>query len=98
MSLNRDSVLAAIPSSQPGDFNDLCRGLGADRPEERGEWADLFRMLDACERDGLVEIERTQNMETKRMEIDTLQLTDAGAAIVRANLDKRRGLLGLEGV
>lgn len=87
-----DTVLAAIPSAAPGDFNDLCRGLGADRPGERSEWAALFRLLDDCERDGLVEIERIENPETKRMQIDSLQLTDAGADRVRAKLDQRRGL------
>jgi hypothetical protein len=92
MSLSADTVLAAIGFTETSDFNDVCRGLGADVPTERGEWREFFTILEGAERQGLVEIERVEG------KIDTVQLTEAGAAVVRAKLDQQRGLFGIEGV
>lgn len=95
MSVDIDTVLAAVGATECSDFNDLCRGLGSNRPQERGEWADLFRTIEQAERDGLVEVSRIEVDGQKR--IDTLILTEEGANRVRAKLDSKRGLLGLIG-
>lgn len=86
--MNTDDILAAIGSTEVSDFNDFCSGLGADRPEagDRSGWREVFTLLGECERDGLVEVERVEG------KIDTLILTEAGAARVRARLDAKRGL------
>lgn len=81
-----DTVLAAVGSTEPSDFNDLCRGLGCHVPQERSEWADLFRTIEECEQDGLVEVSRLEG------KIDTIMLTKDGADRVRAKLDANRGL------
>jgi hypothetical protein len=95
MSVDVDTVLEAIGSTEASDFNDLCRGLGSNLPEERSEWADLFRTIEEAEREGLVEVERDDVSGKQR--IATVILTPAGADRVRAKLDSQRGLLGLMG-
>jgi len=84
--MDTDTVLAAASSAEPSDFNELCRGLGGDCPQDRAEWATLFRTIEECERNGLMEVSRLDGR------IDTVILTEAGAAQVRAKLDAKRGL------
>lgn len=93
--LEVDDVLTAVGSTATADFNDLCRGLGANLPQERAEWADLFRTIEQAEREGLVEVDRDDVSGKQR--IATVILTPAGADRVRAKLDANRGLLGLMG-
>jgi hypothetical protein len=89
--MTTDTILAAIGSTECSSFNDFCSGLGADRPEagDRSGWREVFSLLGECEREGLVEVERVEG------KIETLVLTEAGAAQVCAKLDAKRGLLGL---
>lgn len=88
-----DTLLAAIGSQGPSDFNELCRGLGGDVPQSTGEWAELFRLIEQAERDDLVEVSRIE--VDKRMRIDTIILTPSGADRIRGKLDAERGLFGL---
>lgn len=71
-------MLAAIPSTEPASFNEFLRGYD-DRPErgDKGAWAEMFQDLETLEAQGLIEIERVNG------KIDTLILTDEGAALVR---------------
>lgn len=81
-------ILSAIGSTEPSTFAEFCRAL-RDCPE-RGDtagWRELFSDLEYAERQELVVIERLNRR------IESLQLTDEGAAMVRAELDKGRGLL-----
>ncbi len=92
--MTSDDILAAIGSTETSDFNDFCSGLGADRPDagDRAGWREVFTLLGDCEREGLVEVERVGG------KVETLILTEAGAAKVRAKLDAKRGLFSsLEG-
>ncbi len=92
--MTTDDILAAVSSTECVDFGEFCGGPGADRPEagDRAGWRDVFTLLGDCEREGLVEVERVGG------KIETLILTPAGAAKVRAKLDARRGLFSsLEG-
>lgn len=69
----------ATSSTEPSTFSEYCRGL-RDCPE-RGDsaaWADLFKAISNGERLGLIEVERLNG------KIETLILTEAGAAKVRA--------------
>ena len=72
------TLLKAIPSTEPADFRDLCNALGSDKPDDREGWSDMFNTLRSLEKDGLVEISWFHNNN-----IDTLILTEAGAARVR---------------
>lgn len=76
--MHTDDVLEAIPSTESASFNEFCGAL-SDCPErgDREGWADLFQELDALEALGLVFVDRLKGR------IDTLQLTEAGAAAVR---------------
>lgn len=76
--MNEEIILQAIPSTEPADFREFCQALGSERPENSAEWSVLFRQLEKLEVDELVEVERT------RGKIDTLILTEAGAARVRS--------------
>lgn len=86
-----DTILAAIPSSEPISFNEFCSALGADCPEkgDTPAWRELFGLLEKAGRDGDVEISRLDRR------IDSLILTGQGAAKMRAKLDSGRGLLNL---
>jgi len=88
-----EKILAAIGSTEPSTFVEFCKSLGSDCPEkgDTSEWPELFANLEYLEHQKLVTIERDQRR------IESLQLTDAGADRVRAELDKTRGLFsGLE--
>jgi hypothetical protein len=86
--LNIDDVLAAIGATEPSDFNEFCRGL-KDCPAkgDTAGWREVFNILRQLEADQLVEVSRTGKT------IDTMQLTEAGAARARERLDSQRGLL-----
>lgn len=73
-------VLKAIPSTESGSFRDLCNALGDDRPEkgDKSGWRDLFHSLRQAERQGDVEISWLDG------NVDAVQLTEQGAAKVRA--------------
>jgi hypothetical protein len=74
------TLLKAIRSAEPSDFSDLCNALGDDKPErgDRDGWSDLFNTLRSLEKDGLVQISWFHNKN-----VDSLMLTEAGAARVR---------------
>ena len=76
------TLLKAIPSTQEASFREVCNALGDDKPEKgvKGEWGKFFSVLKKLERDGLVEISWTGD------QVDSLILTEAGAARVRSGL------------
>ena len=86
--MNQLTVLSAISFTEPSDFNEFCRGLGKDCPAkgDTADWRELFSLLNECEQDGLVIVERSGRS------IESVTLTDAGATLVRAQLDNKRGL------
>ena len=73
-------VLNAVSSTEVSTFNEFCRALGGSCPErgEQDEWAELFDCVKAAESLDLIEVERVGG------KIDTLILTEAGAAKVRS--------------
>lgn len=70
-------ILKAIPFTESCDFREFLNDL-PDVPENKSEWAQLFRQLEKLELDGMVEISRSGR------DIDTMQLLEAGAERVRA--------------
>lgn len=82
------AILAAIGSTEPSTFAEFCRSY-KDCPAkgDTAAWREVFATLEWLEHQKMVIIER----ENRR--IESLILTDEGAARVRANLDKDRGLL-----
>lgn len=76
-------ILISIGSSEPSDFNEFCRELGDDKPDNKTDWAILFKTLEFLEASGLVEVERSGT------QIDTLVLTDLGAERAREVLRAR---------
>lgn len=89
--MDEETILAAIGSQEPSTFNEFLRALGDDCPErgDKDGWRELFAALEYSERSGLVEIERVQR------KIDSLILTEAGAARVREQLDGKKGLFSM---
>ena len=77
MQMTEETVLRAIPSTEPADFGEFCYALGSEKPDNSTEWALLFRQIEKVEADGLVEVERTHG------KIDTLILTEEGTARVK---------------
>lgn len=86
-----ETILSAIGSTEPSNFFEFLKGLGADCPEkgDRDGYRELFNQLKELERNGLVDIERRDG------QIEWLQLTEAGANSIRAYMDSKRPLLGL---
>ena len=87
-----DDVLAAIPSTASADFNEFCRGL-KDCPVagERDGWREVFGLINDGKRRGWIGVGYEDGREGGK--IESLILTPAGAAHVRAQLDAKRGLL-----
>jgi hypothetical protein len=79
-----DDLLACIGSTESSDFNEIWDSL----PVGKSGWAELFRLIERAEHEGLVEVSRIKGR------IDCAQLTEAGADRIRAKMDARRGLLG----
>lgn len=75
--MNSITILKAIPSTELADFGEFCTALGADKPDDRAGWADLFSTLSDLEEHGLIEVSRSGRT------IDTLILTEAGTALVK---------------
>lgn len=84
--------LMLIPSTEPATFSELCASLGGDCPEDKDGWRELFARVKSLEQDGYVEVERTNG------KLEGIQLSASGAAMIRDRLDRKRGLLSLEGV
>jgi hypothetical protein len=84
MKMNR--LLKAISSTEPSTFNEFCNALETDMPSEKSQWRELFIALEELEKQGLVEVDRTNG------KIDTLMLTEAGADRIRAEMDAERPL------
>lgn len=84
--------LMLIPSTEPANFSELCSALAGDVPTNKDEWRELFFKIKLLEADGYVEVERTGG------KLEGIQLTAAGAVLIRDRLDKTRGLLSLEGI
>lgn len=87
-------LMRLIWSTEPMGFFDLCNALriAGECPVkgDKQEWAILFSRLNA--------IEKLQWIECTRIgrSIETLQLTDLGADVVRNFADSKRELLHLE--
>lgn len=73
-------ILNAISYTEVSSFGEFCRALGTEKPErgDRDGWRQLFLQIEKLEADGLIAVDRLGRS------IDTLQLTEAGAARVRA--------------
>lgn len=84
--------LLLIPSTEPASFSEMCSALGGDIPTDKAGWRELFAKIKRLEVDGYVEVERTGG------NLEGIQLSAAGAALIRDRLDRKRGLLSLEGV
>lgn len=78
------TILKAIPSTEPATFRELCSALGSDKPEkgDKRAWWELFSSIEKLEKQELIEVDRNGTS------IDTLILTEAGAAMVRAEQKK----------
>ncbi len=97
MDIDLGQLLRSTWSTSPMSFKDLCNTLRHDIPDkpEPGEpreewnafWRGLFGLIEEAEADGLMEVSR------KGRDMDTLQLTPAGADRIRGQLDRGRGLL-----
>lgn len=79
--MNELNILKAISSTEVSTFGEFCGALGTEKPTDRIEWRQLFLQLEKLEVDGLVEIE----CANKGGSIETLILTDSGAAAVKLN-------------
>lgn len=86
------NFLSIIGSTEETTFNELCAGLGDDRPQERSEWRLLFLRIERYEADGYLEVSRLNGR------IEGMMLTEQGAALIRERKDSERGLLSIEGV
>lgn len=82
------TVLKAIGATEASDFSEFCRGMRNECPAKGDTtgWRELFSLLSDCEREKLVTVERNGRI------IESLQLTEADAALVRSQLDDHRGL------
>lgn len=81
-----DRILGAI-RSEATTFPEFCRNLKeCPKRGDREAWRAVFAGLEQLRTDGLVTIIRQAG------EIQSLQLTPAGADRVRAQLDAERGL------
>lgn len=85
--LNDEIILSAIGSTEASSFNEFCGALDRHCPEERSEWAQLFKAVRKLEAAGFIEITRDGK------DIEGLQLTDAGANRIRDKKDAGRALL-----
>lgn len=72
-------VMQAIELTEPSSFREFCSGL-KDCPErgDRDEWRELFGDLEWCAHMGWLVIEKVGQS------IDSLQLTEEGAALLKA--------------
>lgn len=84
--------LSLIGSTECTTFNEMCSALGDDCPSEKSEWAALFTRIRDLERQCYIEVTRTAG------KIDGLILSESGRAMIRDRLDRKRGLLSLEGI
>jgi hypothetical protein len=81
-------LLACIGFNEATNFSEWCRAMRQQGiyPDDKGEWRACFSLVRYCESQKLLEVERdpTDNIES-------LQLTEEGAALVREFDDARRG-------
>lgn len=79
--MNEMLILSAIGSTEESSFFDFVSALGSEKPDkgDRDAWRQLFMQIEKLEVDGFVEVCRTGRS------IDSLILTEAGAARVRAS-------------
>ena len=85
--INEETILSAIGSTEETSFSEFCQALGDDIPDEKAEWAKLFRTLRELERHGFVDITEAGG------KVYSMILTEPGAARVRDKLDAKRDLL-----
>lgn len=90
--MDEETILAAIGSTEETTFSEFCNALAGDCPEGKDEWREMFSTLRQLERDGWIEVSKTDG------KIDGLILSEAGANRIREKLDKRRGLLSIDGI
>jgi hypothetical protein len=89
-----DGLMKCIGSTEPSTFNEFCRALQerdllppkSDQEEWKTVWARIHSKLEHLERQGLIDVDRVGG------KIDSLQLTEAGADMIREEMDKERGL------
>lgn len=84
-------IMSAIGSTEPSTFGELCGGLkrAGMYPDSKAEWKLVFETIEQLEAAGLLEAERYGPEDR----LQQVQLTEAGAAIVRSALDRKRDLL-----
>jgi hypothetical protein len=89
--MEQEVILSAIGSTEASTFSEFCRALKDDCPEkgDTAGWRELFGSLEWAEHQGLIEIDRVNR------KIDSLILTEKGAALVRDRLDADKGLLSM---
>lgn len=90
--LDDDKVLMCIGSTEETSFSEFCQALAGDCPEGKDEWREMFQQLRRLESGGLIEVSKLDG------KIDGMILTEAGASRIRDKLDRRRGLLSIEGI
>lgn len=86
------NFLSLIASTEETSFNELCSALGEDCPHDKNGWRKLFSRIRSLEDRGFVGVIRTAG------KIDGMLLTESGAALIRERLDRKRGLLSIEGI
>lgn len=68
------TLLSSIGSTEPSTFGEICQALGDDKPSDRGEWREFFGLVDAAEKEGLIEVDKSDG------KIESIILTEAGVA------------------
>jgi hypothetical protein len=76
----REAILLTVANTEDTTFNELLRGIvenGGDVPSNKGEWAQLFRLLEEMEREKLIEVHRTKG------KMDGIIMLEAGSAAAK---------------
>lgn len=86
-----DSILASIGFDKAVDFGAFCGGLRREkvcpREGDRTAWANIFNIVNSLVAQKLITITHGEDQN-----IDSFQLTPAGADRIRGKLDAGRGL------
>lgn len=92
-----EDLLSCVPNTETATFGELCNALRAiDRiPKERGEWGQLFRLVDEAEARKLVEVTRgpDKKMVGIILTAEGLPRAQAAKAEVLRRQDRERGLI-----
>jgi len=92
-----EAIMFAIGSTEPSTFDEFCTGLRMSNylPFDRSGWGKLFGAVRLLESQRLITVTREH---AGAHHIQTLMLTEAGAAKVRDRLDSERGLFKSAGL